>query len=75
MAAKHFMIYYQRGTGTYVVTEPRPWARENLQYFDNQLPTTDVIEAWLINNHNFQPGNFNNHDIKILFNLDPDIEL
>jgi len=33
MAAKHFMFYYKRGTGTFVVTEPRPWARENQNLF------------------------------------------
>jgi hypothetical protein len=42
MAAKHFMIYYQKGSGTYVVTEPRPWARENQHHFPNYnfQPTT-----------------------------------
>ena len=29
MAAKHFIMYYQKGAGTYIITEPRPWAREN----------------------------------------------
>ncbi len=29
MAAKNFIIYYKRGTGTYVVTEPRPSEEKN----------------------------------------------
>lgn len=29
MAAKHFLIFYQKGVGTYIITEPRSWAREN----------------------------------------------
>jgi hypothetical protein len=37
MAAKHFMIYYQKGSGTYVVTEPRPWARENQHHLTSVL--------------------------------------
>jgi hypothetical protein len=59
MAAKHFMIYYGTGTGTYIVTEPRPWARENQNLFPNftfqpnNHPTTNFIEDWLIENRNF----------------------
>jgi hypothetical protein len=30
MAAKHFMIYYGQGTGTYIVTEPRPLSHYSL---------------------------------------------
>jgi hypothetical protein len=33
MAAKHFMMYYKRGTGTFIITEPLPWARENQELF------------------------------------------
>jgi hypothetical protein len=33
MAGKHFLIYYHRGAGTFVVTEPRPSARENQYSF------------------------------------------
>ena len=33
MASKHFMIYYNNGTGTYFVTEPMPWAKENRAFF------------------------------------------
>ena len=54
MDAKHFVIYYQRGAGTFVVTEPRPWARENQHHFPNftfqpnNHPTPIEIEKWLI---------------------------
>jgi len=79
MAAKHFMIYYQRGTGTYIVTEPRPWSREHQELFpqfnfvDNH-PTTEFIEDWLINNREFQKV-VNEEDINVILNLNPHINL
>jgi hypothetical protein len=51
MAAKYFMIYYHKGSGTFVVTEPRPWARENQHHFPNctfqpnNHHTTDTVET------------------------------
>ena len=60
MAAKHFLIYYKKGTGTFVVTEPLPWARENQQFFPNfnfqgrNYPRTNEIEKWLIENKGFK---------------------
>lgn len=84
MYAKHFIIYYKRGTGTFVVTEPKPWARENQNHFpeyeflDNPTtPTTQTIEAYLINNHGFtaSPHNNNNNPIHLIFNLDPNVNL
>lgn len=78
MAAKHFMIYYSKGTGTYVVTEPRPWSRENQHHFQNYSfqtsnhPTTDFIENWLINNKNFIRV-INTPDISVIENLDPNL--
>jgi hypothetical protein len=80
MAAKHFMIYYQRGTGTYVVTEPRPWARENQHHFpdytfqaDNH-PTTNNIEAWLIENKQFIRV-VDNDFVSLIQNVDPNLDL
>lgn len=77
--AKHFMIYYKQGTGTYVVTEPRPWARENQGYFPgfdfiNNHPTTDEVENYLINNQQFVVGH-NDNDVKVIHNLDPGLGL
>jgi len=77
--AKHFMIYYKRGTGTYVVTEPRPWARENQGHFPqydfiNNHPTTDDVENWLINNSHFQAV-INTPEIVVIQNLDPNLNL
>jgi hypothetical protein len=78
MAAKHFMIYYKKGTGTYVVTEPRPWSRENQHYFtdfnfiQNNLPTTNYIIKWLINNKGFVKS-LNENDISVIQNLDPSL--
>lgn len=80
MAAKHFLIYYQRGAGTFVVTEPRPWARENQHHFPNftfQLnnhPTTDAVEAWLIDNRNFKKV-LDSPDLVVVQNLDPNLIL
>ena len=80
MAAKHFMIYYQQGSGTYLLTEPRPWARENRHHFPNYTfqadnhPTTEVIEEWLIDNRNFQKV-FNNDSIFLIQNVDPNLDL
>jgi hypothetical protein len=79
MAAKHFMIYYQKGTGTYVVTEPRPWARENKHHFPdfdfvNNHPTTIDIEDWLINNMNFRRV-INTNEIILVQNIDPNLVL
>lgn len=79
MAAKHFMIYYKRGTGTYIVTEPRPWARENQHHFPNYTfqpnnhPTTDTVEAWLIDNRNFQRV-VDNDFVSLIQNVDPDLD-
>lgn len=80
MAAKHFMIYYKQGTGTYIVTEPRPWARENQHHFpdytfqSDDCPITNVIEAWLINNKNFQRV-VDNDSISLIQNVDPNLDL
>jgi len=77
MAAKHFMIYYQKGTGTYVVTEPRPWARENKNYFPDFVkkhPTSIEVEDWLINNKNFKRV-INTNKIILVQNIDPNLVL
>jgi hypothetical protein len=77
--AKHFIIYYKQGTGTYVVTEPRPWAKENQQHFPhfdfiNSHPTTAEIENWLIHNRQFQQV-INTPEIVVLQNLNPILNL
>jgi hypothetical protein len=75
MKAKHFIIYYAKGTGTFIVTEPRPWARDNknkFPHFDfiNNHPTTIEVENYLIQNHGFQRVNTNCADIIAIQNLD-----
>lgn len=77
--AKHFMIYYKQGTGTYVVTEPRPWARENQHLFPgrnfvNDHPTTEEIENCLTDNHQFVVGH-DDVNVKVIHNLDPNLGL
>ena len=58
--AKHFIIYYKEGTGTFITTEPRPWARENQAHFPDytftseDFPNTNTIINYLIQVHNFQ---------------------
>lgn len=79
MAAKHFMIYYKNGTGTYIVTEPRPWARENQHLFPQfdfltNHPTTEFIENWLINNKAFQKI-VDTPNIIAIQNLNPNLNL
>ena len=80
MAAKHFMIYYKKGTGTYIITEPRPWAKENQQYFpdyafvgDNH-PTTEAVEKWLKDNKNFTKV-VDTLEVIVYQNLDPLLDI
>lgn len=79
MAAKHFIIYYKRGTGTFIVTEPRPWAKENQHLFPeydfiNRVPITNEVERLLINQYGFQTV-IENEDIVLIQNLDINLEL
>jgi len=75
------MIYYKKGTGSYVISEPRPWARENQHYFPhysflgNNHPTTEVVEELLINTKGFKRGFFNYPTVEVIYNLDPNIDL
>ena len=76
MANKHFIIYYKNGTGTYIVTEPRPWARENQNLFPgfnftNITPNTNMIIKWLIENRGFQKQIFEESGIVVISNLNP----
>jgi hypothetical protein len=79
MSAKHFIIYYQRGAGTYVVTEPRPWARENQVHFPTydfitNHPNVETIERFLIEQRNFQRV-VNTPDFVLIQNVDPNLIL
>jgi hypothetical protein len=74
MAAKHFMIYYHTGTGTFIVTEPRPWAKENQHLFPeydfvNRFPTTNEVETRLINDYRFRRV-VQNDEVVLIQNLD-----
>jgi hypothetical protein len=77
MAAKHFIIYYQKGAGTYIVTEPRPWARENKKHFPahdfiTNHPTVAKIEKVLIERFHFKKV-VNTKNIVLIQNVDPDL--
>jgi hypothetical protein len=80
MAKKHFMMYYKQGTGTYIITEPMPWSRENRGLFlnydftPNNRPTTNYIEDFLINNYGFTRV-FENDEITLIQNLNFDNDL
>ncbi|NBW30324.1 MAG: hypothetical protein EBR35_03585 [Flavobacteriales bacterium] len=79
MAGKHFLIYYHRGAGTFVVTEPRPSARENqnlfLDYdFAENFPTTNEIENQLENQFGFNRV-IDNDEIILLQNLSLNLEI
>ena len=79
MAKKHFMIYYKKGTGTYIITEPRPWSRENQNLFDNfnfidNSPTTNFIENLLIDEYNFIRV-YDDEDITLIQNTNPNLNL
>jgi hypothetical protein len=78
MAAKHFMVYYQRGTGTFIVTEPRPWAKENRHVFPvynfiNQIPTTNSVERRLIEDYGFRKV-IENEEIVLVQSLNTNLE-
>jgi hypothetical protein len=78
MSAKVFIIYYKLGTGTFVTTEPRPWSKENAGYFPtfnfiDTFPTTNQIVTFLQTNFGFIPSPFNNNDIKLFYNFDPNL--
>jgi hypothetical protein len=77
MAAKHFIMYYQKGAGTYIITEPRPWARENKNYFPtynftSKHPTVTKIEKVLIDRFNFKKVLITK-DIVLIQNIDPNL--
>jgi hypothetical protein len=81
MAKKHFMIYYKKGTGTYITTEPRPWSRENQNLFpnfnfvdNNNSPNTNFIENLLTNDHNFIRV-YDDDDVTLIQNINPNLDL
>jgi hypothetical protein len=77
MAAKHFIMYYQKGAGTYIITEPRPWARENKKHFPahdfiTNHPTVAKIEKVLIDRFHFKKVLITK-DIVLIQNIDPNL--
>ena len=79
MARKHFMIYYKMGTGTYIVTEPRPWSKENQNLFPDynfidSFPTTNYIVNVLINQYDFAQVYIDNN-VALIQNLNPNLNL
>ena len=76
---KHFLIYYKKGTGTFIVTEPLPWARENQKHFDKynfttKVPTTIAICEYLVKKYKFKKQ-VDKSGVKAYTNLDPDLNL
>jgi hypothetical protein len=75
---KHLLVFFQNGQ--LVQTQPRISARENMRHFPNHNfrtqddhPTTEVIEAYLMQNHAFQ--RLENNDIVVCYNLDRNLNL
>jgi hypothetical protein len=73
---KHFVIYYHIGTGTYVVTSPRAWARENSHLFPDidfnvNHPTTGAICKLLRQDFSFVTQRYDAPRISVTFRLDP----
>ncbi len=74
------MIYYHRGSGTYVVTAPRAWAWENQTHFPNHdfinhHPTVNEVEEYLMQNHDFVRKVYNNELVTVISNLNPTLVL
>jgi hypothetical protein len=70
------MIYYKQGTGTYVVTAPRPWAWQNRNHFPgydfiNHHPTVDQVEDYLIKNFAFRSEEYKNDLVTVIYNPRP----
>jgi hypothetical protein len=80
MAKKHFMMYYKKGTGTFIITEPMPWARENKRFFESKFdfikkfPTTNAIEKLLKEKYSFQTVH-DDENISLIQNLNPNLDL
>jgi|GEM_PF-2546138 len=73
---KHFIIYYQIGTGTYVVTSPRAWARENNHLFPGVVftgtnPTTNQIVKLLTEKYGFETKNYQEPKVSVTYNMAP----
>lgn len=78
MNSKHFMIYYCKSAGTFVVTEPLPWARQNQEYFPEydfitNKPRTEDVNLWLVNHRNFLREIY--EGFVLLYNFNPNINL
>ncbi len=78
MNSKRYIIYYCKSAGTFVVTEPLPWSKQNQQHFPkfdfiNSKPRTEDVNLWLQNNRNFLRENY--EGVVVLYNLNPNIEL
>lgn len=74
---KIFLIFYANGTGSYVVTEPMPWARENKHHFKSfnfidKKPTSNVICKYLVDNFQFKKV-VDNSGITTFVNLNPEL--
>lgn len=77
---KHFLIFYKKGTGTFIITEPLPWARENQAHFfpkynfTTKVPTTNAICEYLEKKYKFKKQ-VDKSGVKAYTNLDPDLNM
>jgi hypothetical protein len=73
---KHFVIYYHIGTGSYVVTSPRAWARENSHLFPDidfnaSHPRTIDICNLLKRDFGFNTKRYDAPRVSVTYKLDP----
>lgn len=69
MNRTHFLIYYVRESGSYIITTPRLWAKANLHHFpNNNDPRTHAIETYLIENYGFVES-VENEETSVIYNF------
>lgn len=68
----HFLIFYVKESGSYVITTPRLWADTNPSHFKNNSPRDVEIEKYLITNFGFTEIPPNNRT-KVLHNFSVNI--
>ena len=77
---KHFVIYYSKDLGTYVTTEPRPWARANKHLFPTfnfvlREPSTEEDVQLLETDYNFKTEVYSNEKGAVHINLNPELTI
>ena len=78
---KHHLLYFDTITKQFIVTNPRDWARGNKHIFPtysfvgDDIPVTETIEKWLIDNNGFEKKVCEKNEIVTVFNFCPTKDL